>query len=458
MKKMDKYNHIHFLGVGGMGVAAAAKIALEKGFSISGSDLQSSAITENLIQKGINVNISDTISWPTQTDLIVHTNAIKKETTELLKAQEDGITVVTYPEFAKILLEDKKIIAISGTHGKTTTTAIIAQLLIQAEKDPLVILGSSLKILEGNAKNGNGEWAVIEADEYKNAFHNYSADIPVITTLEFDHPDIFASLEDVEASFKVFLEKSKQEAEVIGWAGSSSIVKVIEAAKKPYVLFDIKNNQAIASAQNISIEKEKTLFEINYKDSIIECETNLVGNHNILNILAAFLVSQKVGISLDIFKQTIKNIELPWRRFEIKAQKNNHIIIDDYAHHPTEIKATIQAAKSRFPDKKIVTIFEPHHEDRTRELFDDFSEAFKNADKIILTDIYRVPGRTTDSDIDIEKMADKTYNNRDEKAIFIKDKNDIPKFLQENIDKSSVVLVMGAGGINSITDEIIKSI
>jgi UDP-N-acetylmuramate--alanine ligase len=446
---MDKYHHIHFLGIGGMGVSAAAQIAHERGMSISGSDMSESFITENLRQKGIDIIISDEISWPQGTELIVYTNAISKLSTDILKAQEEGIEVLSYPEFAKKLLENKKIIAISGTHGKTTTTSIVSQLLIQAGLDPTAILGSHLKILNGNARNGSGEWAVIEADEYKNAFHNYAADIAVITTLEFDHPDVFDSLEDVEKSFEIFLEKSKQDGHVIGWAGSESIQKVIKKSQKSFELFDIKNKEAFARAENILYTKTGIEFEIQYGKEKIICKTNLPGKHNILNVLAAFLVSQRLNIPVNVFQETIQNIQLPWRRFEVKSEKNAHVVIDDYAHHPTEITATINAAKNAYPNKKIIAIFEPHHEGRTQELFDDFTKAFQKADDIILTNIYKVPGRRVQNTVDIQKMADQAD------ALYIENKNDIPEKIQELLSEPSVILIMGAGSINSITDDII---
>lgn len=456
---MHSYNHIHFIGIGGMGVSAAAQIAFERGFSISGSDLQESKITKNLSQKGIDVSITDEISWPNCTDLIVHTNALDPKNPAIAHAQENGISVVTYPEFAKMLIKDKKVIAVSGTHGKTTTTAIIAQLLINAKLDPTVIIGSSLQMLGGNARSGEGGWVVIEADEYKNAFHNYQADIAIITSLEYDHPDVFDSFEAIKRSFSYFVQNSKQQATLIGWAGSDDIIDIIDQAQRPHYFFGINHNaHGDIHATNVVFTTKKTSITIRHKNKEFECTTNLAGIHNVQNILAAYAVAVELKISQEVFCKTIKNIELPWRRFEIKAEKNNHVVIDDYAHHPTEIKATIQAARERYADKKIIAIFEPHHEGRTEELFDDFAKSFNGADSVILTDIYQVPGRRVNTSVDIKKMADMAHEYTKKSVKFVKNKHDIAKQIKSYLDTPSVILVMGAGSINSITEDVIKAL
>jgi len=422
-KKLGQFNNIHFIGIGGIGVSAIARMMIALGKNISGSDLNDSNILENLRRSGAHIvvghdqkNITDTV------DLVVYTIAVTDDNPELVEAKKRGTIILSYPEALGLLTKEKKTIAVAGTHGKTTTTAMIADILISAQKDPTVIVGSLLSQERGNYIAGDGEYMVVEACEYRDSFLNLQPFIGVITNIDADHLDYFGNLENIQKSFKKFAEKIPDNSFLICNPNDTNIKPILDGLSCN--IFDY---------------------------SKINDETNLSvpGKHNALNAKAALSVADVLGIKISDAQKILSGFIGAWRRQEFKGKtKKGALVYDDYAHHPTEIKATIQAFKEVFPDKKISVIFQPHLYSRTKALFDDFVSALKKADRIVVTDIYAAR-EPLDESISSEMLVQKINENKKEetKAIYLKTFDEIIEKVNKWASVGDVVVTVGAGDI-----------
>lgn len=451
-----KIHNIHFVGIGGMGVSALAKLACDEGLKVTGSDLSQNITTEALESCGavISYGKHSAQNIPAATQALVYSKAIKGDNSERVFAKESGIPTFSYPEYIGKITQAKKVIAVSGTHGKTTTTGLIGKMLIDAGLDPTVIVGSYISDFNGNARLGKGDYIVLEADEYRNAFKNYNPYISVVTTIDFDHPDYFKDLEDVKEHFDAFLSRTSSNGVVIGNISDINTREVLSAGSYSNVITygsavgDVHYNALRVDGVNVCNMKG---VSTNSKDLHI----TIPGEHNVQNATAAFAVGEFLKIPENSIRKTFLEYHGPWRRFEVKGKVNEITIIDDYAHHPKEIQVTIQAARDRYPDRKIIALFQPHHQERTRALFDEFSEELASADEVMLTDMYRVPGRKTETEIDISKMASDIEALKT-RAYYTHELADIPLKVQQRARRGDVVLVMGAGNINTITQDILK--
>ena len=427
---------VYFIGIGGIGVSALAQYYLNKGDQVVGSDLGSSEITEMLSNKGAKIfntqapeNITEDI------DLVVYSPAVKQDNPELAKAKKIGIECLSYPEALGKLTQDYFTIAISGTHGKSTTTSMLALLLIKAGLDPTVIVGTKLKEFgNSNFRAGVGKYMLIEACEYEESFLNYNPNIIVINNIEADHLDYFKNLENVIKAFEKFIGKLAKDGVLIVNGDDENIKKILNAKPKN-IKFSIEQTEA---------EKMKEVLQVK-------------GEHNVYNALACLAVARALEIPDKVSFQALSEYIGCWRRCDITKieRPKPFILISDYAHHPTEIKACISGVNEKFPESKIWIVFQPHQYQRTFYLFDDFTKAFDQADEIILTEIYDVAGRG-DNEIQAkvsgEKLA-KAVKARGNKVHFIQDFQKIPEFLKERIDANDVVLIVGAGNIYDIVSK-----
>ena len=405
----DSLQKVHLIGIGGSGVSALARLLKYQDVQVTGSDLTQSVVTDSLTALGIDIKIgqhqADSIN--PELDLVIKTVATPDNNSELKQAQKLDIPVLTYPEFVGQLTKEKYTIAVAGTHGKTTTTAMIGVMMEKAGLDPTVIVGSDVPEFSGNARLGKSKYLVIEADEYRQAFWHYHSKIAVILNTEFDHPDCYQNFAEVEQAFAKFAGQAEQ------------------------VIEDIEN---IPNDLNLKLK--------------------LPGQHYLYDALAAQQVGRALRIDDKIIKESLENYQGSTRRFEQKGKVNNALVIDDYAHHPTEIEATLQAARQEYPNSRIVAVFQPHHQERTQELFSDFVGSFDQADEVVITDIYRVAGREEEVKVTAEDLVQKIQN-RDKNAKYLDYKN-IVAYLRENVKKGDVVLIMGAGNITQIADELVQ--
>ncbi len=425
---------IHFIGIGGIGVSALARYYLGKGHEISGSDLVSSEITASLKKKGVKLFIGKhkAKNLSTRTGLVIYSPAVPENNPEIKKAKKLKIKYQNYPQALGELTKQHFTIAVSGTHGKSTTTSMIGLLLEKAGFDPTVIVGTKLKEWKNsNCRIGKSKYLVIEADEWQASFLNYWPKIVVLTNIEEEHMDFF---KDMNHIFEVY-------------------TKYLNNLSKDGILVANKDNQNVRKmAEKISGSK---YYSIKQKES--EKLRNILqipGEHNVSNALAALSVAQILKIPNKVSFESLREYKGSWRRFEIKQSIINQkqiTIISDYAHHPTEIKVTLKATREKYPDKKIWCIFQPHQYQRTHYLWNDFIKVFRNSliDKLIITDIYDVAGRE-DKEIKRKTSSEKLIKQIDQSRALYLPKNQIMSYLKQNLESGDILMIMGAGDIYKI--------
>lgn len=428
-----RFTAVHCIGIGGIGVSALAAYFTQTGARVTGSDLAKSLITERLREQGVSVSIGKHVSAniPERVDLVVYSPAIPEQNAELSEARQRVKAVLSYPECAALLMRGHKKVVVSGTHGKSTTTAMVGCILLRAELDPSVIVGSLVPQLGGNVRVGKGDPFVIEGDEYRRSFYAYSPDILVITNIEPDHLDVYKDIGEIEEAFRLMVSKVPAEGVLIANASDSHVKKIIKGR-----------------------HTRVHWFGPGTQESELGFSLRVPGEHNILNALAARAVGRELSVSDTICADALSSFEGIWRRFQIRGIFHGITIIDDYAHHPTEIRSTLQAARGRFPHSRIVCVFQPHQRHRTHVLFREFIRAFDDADVVVLTDIYSVAGRDEKS---YETSADLANALSEKKpVILIKELSDIPRDLRPRLQEGDVVIMMGAGTIISASNKLIE--
>lgn len=430
--------HIHFIGIGGIGISALARYYLEKGYKITGSDISSSEITTKLKQKGAQINIGHS-RIPNYPDLIVYSAAIDESNPELKEAKEQGIETKSYPEALGEITRDYYTIAVSGTHGKSSVSSLIALILEKAGYDPTVIVGTQIKELGNtNFKKGESNYLVIEADEWDRSFLHYCPNLIVITNIEREHLDCYGDLEDIISAFKKFTLRLPPEGALIYNKDHQNTRKLLDSLEK-------RSFSAYPYSLKESAQQEKV------KENL-----KLPGKHNLSNALAALTSSKVLGVEESVALKAISEYKGIWRRFETVKEKPVKII-SDYGHHPTEIISTIKSAREKYTKSKIWLVFQPHQYQRTYYLYNDFVETFKKiirekyADKLLLTDIFEVKGReTSKKEISSEKLV-KDINKPEAEYI---EKDKIKDYLKSNSKEGDIVIIMGAGDIYKITEEL----
>ena len=454
--QFDKPVHVHFIGIGGISMSGLAEILLSRKFPVSGSDSHESALTDQLAEQGAVIhypqrteNITDDI------DVVVYTAAIHPDNPEFRAAQEKNLPMLTRAQLlGEIMRNYKEAINVSGTHGKTTTTSMITEILLEAHKDPTVSVGGMLKDIGGNIRVGGQETFVVEACEYTNSFLSFFPTIEVILNVEADHLDFFKDIDDIRHSFKLFAEKLPEDGLLVINKDIKHSEYFTQALKCRVVTFGHEKD-ADYTANFISYDKfahpSYTLF---YKgEELAKVELGVTGEHNIYNSLAAIAVARSLDIPMEVILRGLKRFTGTDRRFQKKGSVNGFTIIDDYAHHPQEIAATIEAAK-KYPHRKLWIAFQPHTYSRTAALMDDFAGALSQADEIVLADIYAAREKNTIgiSSDDLRKhMLEQNTN-----VYYIPKFEDIEDFLLQHVEEGDVLITMGAGDIYKVGDDLLK--
>lgn len=417
---------VHFIGIGGIGVSALARHYLSEGWVVSGSDQSDSALIQDLISEGIQVKVGPQVAEniPQDVNKVIYTVAVKSENEEFVAAQKTSATLMTYPQALGEMTRNKKTIAVCGTHGKTTTTAMTYEMLKECGVDASMIVGSLIEVngKKTNYIKGTSEWIVIEACEYRQSFLNYFPDYTIITNIDADHLDFYKDLEDIKKSFGQFVDNLKPGGKVIVHKQEEFINEYVEVAK-PLIIVDETN-----------------------VDKIV---LSVPGQHNRQNANLVFALGGELGFSEDKILQGLKNFKGTWRRQEYKGvsktESGNEIIFyDDYAHHPHEIQATLAAFREKYPEKKIAIAFMPHLFSRTKLLFDGFVEELGKADKVFLMPIYKAREQFDES-ISSLVLADKIGPKAKSVDNFEELKNEIL-----NLDSNYIVITMGAGNIDDL--------
>ena len=427
---------IHFIGIGGIGVSALAKYYIEKGHKVSGSDLVRSEITDALKKNGAKIRTGKSVkAWPKEADLVVYSPAVQENNRELKAARKAGIKCLSYPQALGELTKQHYTIAVSGTHGKSTTTAMLALLLVKAGLDPTVIVGTKLKEFgDSNCRVGKSGYLVIEADEHFASLLNYWPKIIILTNIEEDHLDYYKNLENILKTFKEYVSHLPGEGMLVENKDDKNIRKVINEVKQKTEYYSLKQNAA---------NKLKKVLKV-------------PGEHNVYNALAALTVGRILKVPDKISFKALSSYKGAWRRFETKQttwNKKKITLISDYGHHPTKVRVTLKAAREKYPKKKIWCIYQPHQYQRTYYLFKDFVKVFRTTpiDKIIITDIFDVAGRE-EKQIKKKVSSEKLVRAIKKKSVIYLPKEKILNYLKENLGSGEVLIIMGAGDIYKLVD------
>lgn len=411
--------HIHIIGVGGIGTSALAQYYLANGQVVSGSDASSSEITDHLKNLGIKVFIGHEPENVRGADEIIHSAAVKEGNPEYDAAKAERIPTKLYAEAMSEITKDYTLIAISGSHGKSTTTSMVAKILIDAGLDPTVIVGTKMHELGGNNfRSGKSEYFVLEADDYNRHFHNYFPTITVVTNIDREHLDIYKDLAGVKEAFLQFLKNTKQGGTIIANGQDKNTVDVVAQADLMHNTIVLYNKHDI-SAHDLAVP----------------------GNHNQSNAEAAYWVAKTLGVANATIRQSLAGFRGSWRRLEELTEG----VYTDYAHHPTEIKATLQALKSANPTKKLVCVFQPHQRDRLTQLFADFVGSFGDADELYLIPLYAVRGRDDGSGKSSQQLAELV---KKPQAMYKSSFAQAYKAVSPKFDPEHIVVFMGAGDID----------
>ena len=454
---INNLKKIHFVGIGGIGVSAIAKLMIWQGKKVSGSDCQQSEITDELKKMGAKFfighqreNLADNI------DLLICTLAVPEDNPEIIKAKKLGIPIFTYPQALGFLTKEKFGIAVCGTHGKSTASSMLALILKKAELDPTVVIGSKVADFNGNAAAGKSEYFVFEACEYKRAFLNYYPKIIILNNIELDHTDYYKNAKDYQSAFEEFVGHLPKNGTLI-YNGDDVRVSSIKYQVSSVVKFGLNKNSNVRSC-GIKFEKGVTKFKVYYNNKNLgKFILKVPGIFNIYNALGAIATALLLEIKPEIIKKTLADFRGIWRRFELVGEINGAKIISDYAHHPTEVKATIEGAKNFYPEKRIVAVFQPHQRNRTKKLFNDFIKSFDQADMVILSEIFDVVGREEKKDSDVSSLdlvKEIKKHSKEKTVLFAKDLKKTKKIILENARKNDIILVMGAGDIYKIISKL----
>ncbi len=448
--------HIHFIGIGGISMSGLAEILLEKGFTVSGSDAKASSLTRRLEEKGAHIfygqkaeNLSGDV------DLVVYTSAIHPDNPEFAAMQRLGIPSLSRAQLLGQMMKNYEIpIAVSGTHGKTTTTSMISEILLAAGTDPTLSIGGILKVIGGNIRIGHDGCFVTEACEYTNSFLSFFPKISIILNVEEDHLDFFRDIDDIRNSFYKFAALLPSDGTLIINGEIPEIDTILSGLSCKIITYGSSSAFDYWPEQITYNETGCASFLLSKKDGTREpISLGVPGKHNVYNALAALALSDLLSIDISAARQALSNFHGTDRRFEYKGTVNGTVIIDDYAHHPTEITATLNAAVN-YPHKSLWCVFQPHTFTRTKAFMKEFAKALSLADQVVLADIY--PARETD-DLGISsRTLQKEIEALGKKCYYFPSFAEIENFLSENCAPGDLLITMGAGDVVNIGEDLLK--
>ncbi len=450
-----KEYHIHFVGIGGIGMSGIAELLINTGYKVSGSDIARSEITKRLEKLGVKIFNSHHRNNIANADVVVYSSAIFSDNPEVAQAKKAAIPVIPRAEMLAELMRLKYSIAVAGAHGKTTTTSITSWVLQKGGLDPTVVIGGKLNTIGTNAILGKGDYIVVEADESDGSFLKFSPTISIITNIDEDHLDYYSDINAIKETFIQFIEKIPFYGLAVLCADDPNIKEIMPQIKKRCVTYAI-NGKADITASDITFKGERTEFiAYNKKEKLGKAVLNLAGIHNVYNALAAIAVGLELGIPFNSIKKALTTIPKVARRLEIKGTVNNTIIIDDYGHHPTEIKTTLKTAKTVWEDKRLVVAFQPHRYSRTKLLFNDFKQAFFYADKLIVIPIYSA-GEKQIKEANSKSLCQSITEAGHKDATYIKSKEEAFLYLKKRLKPNDILITLGAGDVWKIGEALLK--
>ncbi|NBI28772.1 UDP-N-acetylmuramate--L-alanine ligase [Chengkuizengella sp. YPA3-1-1] len=449
--------HVHFIGIGGYGMSAIARVMLEMGYRVTGSDVTSKDLTDKLIAKGARVFIGHEPNNVQGADMVVYSTALSKDNVEMVEAEKLKIPVLHRAQMLAKLMNEKQGIAIAGAHGKTTTSSMIALVMEKNNLDPTYIIGGEIVNVDSNAKAGTGEYVVAEADESDGSFLQYHPSIAIVTNIEADHLENYdGDFMKLKQAYARFLSQVKDGGKSIVCLDDPYLQEMKNDLRGDIITYGIKTD-ADYRATNVQLGDRKIKFDVDHKGkTLINVELPVPGTHNVYNALATYIVCSLAGLTPEQIAKEIKMFRGAKRRFQVLGEVNDILVIDDYAHHPTEIQATISAAKAT--EKRIIAVFQPQRYTRTYFLFEQFSKAFHEADEVIITDIYSPAGEKQIEGINSEKLVELIRKNSNSNVKHIAAKEEVTAYLSQNAQRDDLVITMGAGDIWKAAEELVASL
>ncbi|WP_337864456.1 UDP-N-acetylmuramate--L-alanine ligase [Ignavibacterium sp.] len=445
---------VHFVGIGGIGMSGIAEILWSQGFEISGSDKSLSEVTERLEKLGIKIYEGHSAENLKDVDVLVYSSAVNTDNPEVKAAIERKIPVIKRSEMLAETMRMKYGIGIAGTHGKTTTTSMVGLTLTEGRIDPTIIVGGKLSSLGGtNARLGKGEFIVVEADEFDRSFLKLTPTIAALTTLESDHLDTYKDLDDIKSAFVEFASKVPFYGFVVLCLDEPALQDIIPQINKKIITYGT-TAQADVRAIDISQDKFLTSYTVKYFGKELgKITLKVPGEHNVKNSLVAVIIGTELGIDFSVIKKALESFTGVYRRFEVKYNKEI-LVVDDYAHHPTETSATLKAIRDGW-DRRLVAVFQPHLYSRTKDFYQEFGRSFLNSDVFICTDVYPareepIPGVTG------ELITEATRKFGHKNVHYIADKKNVPAFLNEIKQDGDIIIAMGAGDIWKFGEQFVE--
>jgi UDP-N-acetylmuramate--alanine ligase len=458
MIDLKNHKHIHCIGIGGIGLSAIAELFLARGYIVSGSDLKSTEVTQRLEKDGALIFTDHAAENILGADLVIYSAAVSADNPEILEAILQNIQIATRAEVLGWLMKEyNSSIAISGTHGKTTTTSMVSLILRDNLLDPTILVGGNLSEIGGNVKIGKSDYFVTEACEYMDSFLSLHPKIEIILNIDSDHLDYFKDIDHIASSFQEFAGLVPKDGYVIAYSSNPFVSSLLADLSCNVVTFGFEDTcDYLASSISFDTAGMPSFDIYHHGKKLCDLHLSIPGEHNIANALAAFACCHTLGLNADCITPTLSAFSGTQRRFDIIGITSGSVkVVDDYAHHPTEIKATLKAAKN-IPHRKLWCIFQPHTYTRTLALFDDFATSFKHADTIILAEIYAAREKNIYK-ISSEKLAEAVRENYPGKEVlFLDDFDVIADYLLENTNKGDLVITMGAGDIYKVAELILE--
>ncbi len=453
-----RFEKVYFIGIGGIGMSGIAEVLKNLGYEVDGSDLRESETTKRLRRLGININIGHKAANIKDADVVVVSSAVASNNPEIKTAKKLSIPVIPRAEMLAELARLKYGVLVAGAHGKTTTTSLVASVLGEGKLDPTVVIGGKLKGMGSNARLGQGEFLVAEADESDGSFLKLSPTVAVVTNIDREHMDYFKNIDQIKDAFLSFINKVPFYGLSIVYGDNKYIKELLPKIQRRFITYGLNKGLDLV-AKDIKTEGIKSTFEASLNDKSLGLfEVPLIGVHNVCNSIAAIAVANELKINMDVIRKALKNFSGVQRRFELKGTISGINVIDDYGHHPVEIRATLKAAKEAKGERKgtgrLIVLFQPHRYTRTRELLGDFFHAFKDADKVVLLDIYPAGERVLPG-INSELLL-KGIKNTKKDIKYIKDKGELLHYLDTELRESDTLLTLGAGDVWKIGEEFLK--
>lgn len=453
-----KIERIHFVGIGGIGMSGIAEVLLNLGYKVSGSDLRKSDITERLTALGGDIRYGHARENLSDVDVVVTSTAVHDDNPEVVEAKRRMIPVIPRAEMLAELMRMKYGIAIAGTHGKTTTTSMVATVLTHGGIDPTIVIGGKLNTLGTNAKLGQGQFLVAEADESDGSFLKLSPTIAVVTNIDADHLDFYrGGIEEIKSTFVDFINKIPFYGLAVLCLEDRNIADIIPRVKKRFVTYGL-SSQADIRATHIRLAGGTTSFVAHYKGYRMgEIEFRMPGAHNVLNALACIAVAMELDIPFATIQEGFARFGGVGRRFQVKGEVNDIMVVDDYGHHPAEIRATLAAGKNGWPERRLVVAFQPHRFSRTKELFGDFVKCFYDADLLLLTDIYPA-GEEPIPGVSAELLAEEIRKHGQKEVSYVADRETLADHLLQVVQPGDIVLTLGAGNIWQVGESLLQKL